>query len=404
MKRHQVPTGVSARGAVPLFCLVVLLALTSCSSFGGAEASADYEDFGYLKAGEGLASPAADSAPRERSAPATAAALGSGPGGLADVETEAPEPGESETSEPLARLRVYSADLELSVASVAESRAAIIGMVEGAGGYVESSRADALVVRVPAAKFDAILATIETVGEVRSRAVSTADVTDQFFDIERRLRISESSRERLLRLLEETEDPEERVLILRDIRRLTEEIELLRSSLESLDQLIRFSRITITLISRIELSRIGRQEIPFWWIAALEPLGSTTWPAAADIDITPDETFAVFRTGRQLFAEAADGTQLRGGAVANEPRGSSEFWQAALAYHLAPYYRSVERIEAGGYRGVVLESKDAAPFYYLILVQPRGDEIVVAEAFIPNEEARDSRLATILAAIDGGAE
>ena len=403
--------GAVVRIGFGLVIVPTVLILTSCYSLRGAEDSASYGGYGYIEADEGGFGPSPEPvAAAERSAPADRAATGMNqttggdavPGGsLTDPAANAPA---GEESQPAKRLRVYSADLELVVASVEDSRDRIITIVETAGGYVESSRADYLVVRVPALRFDPILEAIEETGDVRFRAVRTSDVTDQYFDLERRLRISEASRDRLLELLEQAEDPDERVAILRDIRRLTEEIEQLRSSLQSLDQLIRFSRITIQLVSRIQVSQIGRQEIPFWWIAALSPLASTTYAADSDIPIIPDDSFAVFESGQRLFAEAADGTQFRAGAVANEPLGTEEFWQSALMYHLVPFYRSATPAEAGEYFGVLFESKDAAPFYYLVLVNCRDDELVVAEVFLPHSDAKDARLDDILAAIGGGAE
>ncbi len=411
MNSTRTIVGATTRLLAGLLVIGAVLVLGSCFSMGGMAESAAYADDGYIEYDEGGFGAVADSAlpmvAAERSAPA-----GSVPASPADMDIAqttggampAELPAEPDAEEPSERLRVYSADLDLVVANVAESRDEIIGIVETAGGYVESSRADYLVVRVPAERFDPILDAIEDTGEVRSRAVRTSDVTDQFFDLERRLRISEASRERLLQLLEQAEDPDERVAILRDIRRLTEEIEQLRSALGSLDQLIRFSRITIQLISRIQVSQIARREIPFWWIAALSPLEFTTSAAGSDILITPDESFAVFDSGPWLFAEAADGTQFRAGAVTNEPFGDEAFWQSALIYHLAPFYRSAEPAESGEYRGVLLESKDTAPFYYLVLVRSRDDDLIVVEAFFPTSDAKDSRLNDILAAIAGGAE
>jgi uncharacterized protein DUF4349 len=411
MKNLRSSVGASLWIVPAILGLLTMLALASCAGMASAESSAAYDDYRYEDANESSFKALPESgAVTERSAPADAMA-----GGVAQVavdDTAAPvsrtlpdaDGPEAEESEPAERLRVYSAELEIVVASVQETRDEIIGIVEASGGYVESSQADHLVVRVPAAQFDPILSAIEETGDVRSRAVRTSDVTDQYFDLGRRLRVAESSRERLLELLERAEDPDERVAILRDIRRLTEEIEQLRSSLQSLSQLIRFSRITIGLVSRIQVSQIGRQEIPFWWIASLSPLASTTYAADADIPITPDDSFAVFESGSRLFAEAADGTQFRAGAVANQPLGDEKFWQSALTHHLGPFYRSATPMEAGEYRGVLLESKDSAPFYYLVLVDSREDELIVAEVFFPHSTAKDARLDDALAAIDGGAE
>jgi len=410
MVRMRTVPGTAARFLACFLVLGTLLILASCYSFGGAESSAAYEDYAdYDDGGYGAVADSPESMPAaERSAAAGPADAGITPvvSGLmvAESPAEAPAGPVDEESEPVERLRVYSADLDLVVASVEESRDEIIGIVEAEGGYVESSGAEYLVVRVPAERFDPILTAIEGIGDVRSRAVRTSDVTDQFFDLERRLRISEASRERLLQLLEQTKDADERVAILRDILRLTEEIEQLRSSLASLDQLIRFSRITVQLISRIQIAEIARQKIPFRWIEVLSPLEFTTYAAATDIPIAPDESFAVFESGSWVFAEAADGTQVRAGAVTNDPFGDELFWQSALIYHLGSFYQSAEPVESGQYRGVLLESKDTAPFYYLVLVRSRDDELIIAEAFFPGSEAKEFRLNDVLAAIAGGAE
>ena len=40
-------------------------------------------------------------------------------------------------------------------------------------------------------------------------------------------------------------------------------------------------------------------------------------------------------------------------------------------------------------------SKDPRPFYYLVAVAVRGDEILVVEAFFPDGAARERRLAQV---------
>ena len=382
-----------------LLVLVAAAALSSCAGLGPrGDSDAAYMGVAQAESGAGYAPEPAPSAERSSAAMDGAVAKAAG-----DLSLPSDPPGETaEEPETVERLRVFSADLQLIVASIEQSRTEIIVTVEGAGGYIESSQADFLVVRVPAATFNPVLEEIESVGEVRSRQVRTADVTDQFFDLERRLLISQTSRDRLLELLEQTDDADERVRILRDIRRLTEEIEQLRSALESLEQLIQFSRITVRLISRIQASTIGQQQIPFPWIRALSPVGAGFGEAESDIGIVPGDEFAVFSEGRSVFAEAADGTQLRAGAVVNQPRGDEEFWQAALLFHLEPFYRSITAIAAGEYRGVLVESRDTRPFSYLILTRARETELVIVEVFFPEPMAVESRLEDVLNDIEGG--
>ncbi len=102
--------------------------------------------------------------------------------------------------------------------------------------------------------------------------------------------------------------------------------------------------------------------------------------------------------------EAADGTQFRAGAVVNEPVGDGLFWQTALMYHLGPFYGAAVPMEAGDYLGVLFESKDSEPFYYLVMVNDREDELIVVEAFLPTALARETRLSDVLRSIAGGVQ
>ncbi len=402
-----------------LLMIAAIMALSGCIGVGQGEYEAYPEEAGYALSEE--AAPAVSKSARQAArneqpagraagsemlaaAPEMDSAIAdSGPAGTPVSGQEGSpegepggEPGEGEPGtgggdQAQKRLRVYSAELEMAVTSVNTSRESLIDLAEEAGGYVESSSMNYVVLRVPAADFESVLARVESIGTVLARSVRTADVTDQFSDLERRIDLAERTRERLYDLLDRADETEERVKILREIRRLTEEIERLRGELESLDQLIRFSRIAVSLTARIARETRSRDAIPFPWIAWLDPLGVTTGEASQVIGLEVPEDYAVFEEGKRWLAEAAEGTRIKAGMAANEPRGDTEFWAAALAHHLADYYRSAERVEYGRFRGVLFESKDVQPFYYLAAVHAVEDSIIVAEAFFPDKEAFDRR-------------
>lgn len=331
----------------------------------------------------------------EREPPAEAASLSGRGAGPVAMEPSAPPQQAPEQN----RLRIYSADLELIVSAVERARERVFAVAEEAGGYVESSDAQLVVIRVPAERFETTLSELEALGEVSSRAVRTADVTDQYADLERRIELAERTRSRLRSLLERTEDAEERVAVLREIRRLTERIEILRGRLQSLDRQIEYSRISVRLTARITEAAQTRAEIPFPWIAALDPLVTTTGEPSSKMELSLPADFAVFDTGRFFRAETASGTQVRIGAVENRPRGDAEFWQRALSYHLRDLYGTAEQVRAGDFRGVLFEAKGARRFSYLVLVSAEEDEILVCETFFPNEEAVEDRLDRIVSAV-----
>ena len=397
MRRHSLPTAATAAVAIATAAALSIL-FTSCAgldSYGagrGDNAAAPAKRSSVPEASVAFEAPAelqaADAAEAGRTG------RGGGPGDAgAPVPAAIPEQPSEE------RLRVYSAELELLVSRVEPAREAVIRTAEEAGGYVESSAGEFITIRVPAERFDGVVEEIERVGQVTSRAVRTADVTEQYADLGRRLELAERTRERFYTLLERTSDTEERVQILREIRRLTERIERLRAQLESLDRQIDYSRITVRLVARIQNGGPERADIPFPWIAALNPLERTTGEPDSRPDVELPADYAVFDTGRFVRAETADSTRLRIGAVENEPLGDTAFWQNALVYHLGDFYTVSNEIEAGSLRGALFEAKGPQPFSYLVLVVSRDEEIIVAEVFFPDADARDARLGEIREAL-----
>ena len=104
---------------------------------------------------------------------------------------------------------------------------------------------------------------MQKLGEVANKVIETYDVSDTLRDQETRLRLAERSRERLYQLLERSSDVKERLAILHEIKRLTEEIEQVRLSLELLKNQIALSRITVELIPRQPEGEPRRAGIPF---------------------------------------------------------------------------------------------------------------------------------------------
>jgi len=376
--------------------------LASCAGMfeGGFGGQAERSAPAPVRSGAAT-SRSAKTAPAAQEVAADAAPPASAPRGATGAGTQyVVAPGKEPTppaQNPSARKRVYQATLELSVASVERARADIIEQAQTAGGYIESSADDTIVIRVPAARFDEVLTSVQSLGDVRSRSIQASDVTDQYADLSLRLKTAEASRARLYELLDQAKKAGERLAILREIRRLTEEIEQLRSSLDALGRLIEFSRITVHLVSRMQEQQVVRSAIPFAWIGALDPLRKTTTDLRKPIEISVPKDFAVFTQDRFIRAEAADGTRIRVGSVPNNPEGDTAFWAAALSFHLAKYYARTDALEAGKFHGVAFVSRDAKPYVYAVLAAVRDKEIIVAEIYLPNEQIAEQRLASLRA-------
>jgi hypothetical protein len=127
---------------------------------------------------------------------------------------------------------------------------------------------------------------------------------------------------------------EERVGILKEIKRLTDEIESIKRNLEMIKQQVSFSRIIVGLPQRPG----GKEKIPFDCIRSLDPLYSSLRSLKGTIELDLGGDFAVFEKEDAFRAESAEGTRVRVGTARNDPLGDSAFWQKALSHFLREYY------------------------------------------------------------------
>jgi hypothetical protein len=300
---------------------------------------------------------------------------------------------------PAERKRIYSGFCRLIVDEVEKAKTDLTQFAERNGGYVESAYENTIVLRVPAARFRELFEAILDRGELLYKSIETFDVSDYFRDQEIRLRTAERARDRLYTLLGRTDDVEERLAILREIKRLSEEIESIRLRLESLERQISFSRITVELVPRLPVGEIRKEDIPFAWIASLEPVYGSLPRLRGRVKLQLGEEFAVLEERRAFRAESSGGTRVRIGSTRNSPRGDEVFWQRALLHHLQPFYRQAEALEAGLVRGVLFTSKDRNPYAYLVAVQIKGGKLYVVEVFFPDAEAKEQHLEDIREAL-----
>ena len=130
-------------------------------------------------------------------------------------------------------------------------------IVEGRGGYVESlsrsgddrfARAD-LTLRVPQSEFSGALDQLRALGEVVSESLGSEDVTDQFIDLEARLRSAERAEASLLALLERANAVTDILTIERELARIRTDIERFQGQLNFLERRVALATIYMALQS-----------------------------------------------------------------------------------------------------------------------------------------------------------
>jgi hypothetical protein len=123
------------------------------------------------------------------------------------------------------------------------------------GGFVASSttsdskhQSGTIVIRVPAAQFDAALGDLRRLGSVKREELSGQDVTAQFVDLEARLRNWESQEDVLLRLMARARTIEESIKVQRQLQEVQLAIESIKGQLGVLTDQTDFATISLSMV------------------------------------------------------------------------------------------------------------------------------------------------------------
>ncbi|MCW5791874.1 MAG: DUF4349 domain-containing protein [Polyangiaceae bacterium] len=165
-------------------------------------------------------------------------------------------------------LLIYRAELTMAVF---EKRATLTGaekLARELGGYLVRRSDDHIVIRVPAAKFEDALKQLGGLGDLKHQNVEVEDVTEQFMDLNVRIKNTRSVLARYEQLLAKAGNVEESLKIERELERVTTQLELLEGRMKVLRELISFSTITLQLQAR-GTEQAPQVQLPFQWLREL---------------------------------------------------------------------------------------------------------------------------------------
>ena len=160
---------------------------------------------------------------------------------------------------------IYSANLSLQTTEFDEAVAALERMTASFGGFVERSdvtgdisyesdgttrvvnRWGYYTLRVPCARFEEFLTQTQGLGNVISSSKYAENVTSQYTDYEARLSSLYTQEERLLSMLEKSEDVDSLIALEQRLADVRYEIESIERNLRNLDMQISYSTVSVDL-------------------------------------------------------------------------------------------------------------------------------------------------------------
>lgn len=209
--------------------LLLSLALYGCGAGGGARKSESTMD-------------------KASGAPAAAPQA---PEGKSDQST-----GTGAGAPAVERKIIQNAQLDVKVKEADEAIATIGQSVRASGGYVQETRVEGtrqngrrvnMTVRVPAGAYGSLLELVAGLGEVTNRREWINDVTEEYLDLDARIRTKETHLEQLRRLYAQGGTIKELMELESEIARVTAELESIKGRFNFLSNQVAYSTITLGL-------------------------------------------------------------------------------------------------------------------------------------------------------------
>ena len=177
---------------------------------------------------------------------------------LAEPAAEIRRAGDGDASSTLQttqRRIISNASVSIEVKTVEAAIDQVRSIAEGLGGFVEhlssfgsdENQQANMTLRVPQDHFFTAVDRIEEMGKVRARNLGNEDVSEQFIDLEARLKSSLREEQSLLSLLERANQISETLSIERELSRVRADIERVQGQLNFLERRVDLATISVSL-------------------------------------------------------------------------------------------------------------------------------------------------------------
>ncbi len=166
---------------------------------------------------------------------------------------DAPRP----PADPLPRKIIHTADVSLVVSDFEVAANRLMQLVAAAHGFVAKSditgsagapRSGRWRIRLPVAQYQDFLTSIVDLGVLQKNTTDSQDVTEEYYDVEARIKNKRVEEDRLLKHLEKSTGKLEEILqVEKELSRVRGEIEQMQGRMRVLTNLSELTTVTVTL-------------------------------------------------------------------------------------------------------------------------------------------------------------
>lgn len=146
-------------------------------------------------------------------------------------------------------------ELEIEEGKFESTLFELTNLAEQNGGFISNSQSysdsegnltsGSVTIRIPSNKYNSALNRVKEMGTVKNISSSGQDVTQEYTDLESRLRNYEAQEEILLDLMKESKKVSDSLEVQRELSVVQEQIEIIKGRMQYLDDMVSFSTIDV---------------------------------------------------------------------------------------------------------------------------------------------------------------
>jgi len=263
------------------------------------------------------------------------------------------------------------------------------------GGSVSNRRNGFVSLQIPVAEFKDFFNYILTLGKITGKSIYASDITDAYSDNAARLRIAESTLARLLELLAAAKTEQEKITLLKEIQRVSEQIEQRKLTEKELLRKAAFS--TINLSARNTPVQVYSIKISaFGWFHEL-PYGYR-FPFYKPLKLSVPQNFIETEdSGTKWSAASALSAEFLAFEKENNPQGTPDFWANAMLEYFKSQYNTELKSEEN-FSLLRLQSFETEPRVSYIAILKKSDKktLKIAIAKFPSLDAEQKNSEAVM--------
>jgi hypothetical protein len=290
-----------------------------------------------------------------------------------------------------ARMVNYTGNISLQSAEPEAVIDTVVQRAKAKGGSIDNRRNGFVSLQIPVAEFNSFFNYILTLGLVTNKSISANDITEAYADNAARLQIAEGTLARLQQLLAAAKTEPEKIALLKEIQRVTEQIEQAKLTEKDLLRKAAFSTITLWAYNMPQQPKPLKQKIKaFGWLPFLTSVTAySTTDRALELQVPKDfiEIKGNKRDKHRWSTASALNATFQAFKKENEPQGTPDFW-ANVMLEFFKFQYGTELKSEENFSMVRLQSYHIEPEIYYIAILKQSDEetLKIAVAKFPSSE------------------